>query len=359
MAGGSGEWQKVQRKKGRSRPRRWGGQGQQGNCVLDDAPDTRQLRERITAAMKELRIEDFWQVWRELLVNSLSSDPPAELGSGSSPSQDKESACSSHPKREGAVCAASELDCVCYGLGNFSSCVSSRYQLALLLLLLESLQVPPQRCCVYDPVFSAAETKVLQALGLTVLTENEEGKRLVYRPTLFYLIHCGKALYNNLLWRNWSTDSLPLLTIVGNSFCGIQESTLERVLKRDYTYIRDIMRACEETPLPCPPRLLDVFNNTVLLRFPPELLASLPSDTWADPPEPDYQHCPDLEIIQAAGALQGAGGGGGHPSTGFRGAPGPAPASGAPQHQPCCAVGHSAPLSQGYTSVGTGHGNQV
>nr|XP_015221701.1 PREDICTED: SRR1-like protein isoform X2 [Lepisosteus oculatus] len=326
MAGGSGEWQKVQRKKGRSRPRRWGGQGQQGNCVLDDAPDTRQLRERITAAMKELRIEDFWQVWRELLVNSLSSDPPAELGSGSSPSQDKESACSSHPKREGAVCAASELDCVCYGLGNFSSCVSSRYQLALLLLLLESLQ---------------------------------EGKRLVYRPTLFYLIHCGKALYNNLLWRNWSTDSLPLLTIVGNSFCGIQESTLERVLKRDYTYIRDIMRACEETPLPCPPRLLDVFNNTVLLRFPPELLASLPSDTWADPPEPDYQHCPDLEIIQAAGALQGAGGGGGHPSTGFRGAPGPAPASGAPQHQPCCAVGHSAPLSQGYTSVGTGHGNQV
>ncbi|MBN3311813.1 SRR1L protein, partial [Atractosteus spatula] len=323
MAGGSGEWREVQRKKGRSRPRRWGGQGQQGNCVLDDAPDTGQLLERITAAMKELRIEDFWQVWRELLVNSLASDPRAESGSGS-PSQDKESACSSRPEREGAVCAASELDCVCYGLGNFSSCVSSRYQLALLLLLLESLQVSPQRCCVYDPVFSAAETKVLQALGLTVLTENEEGKRLVCRPTLFYLIHCGKALYNNLLWRNWSTDSLPLLTIVGNSFCGIQESTLERVLQRDYTYIRDIVRACEETPLPCPPRFLDVFNNTVLLRFPPEPLGALPSDTWADPPEPDYQHCPDLEIIQAAGAH----------CRGQEGAVGiPALASGEPQHQ--------------------------
>lgn len=31
--------------------------------------------------------------------------------------------------------------CVCYGLGHFASCVSSRYQLAMLLLLLETLQV--------------------------------------------------------------------------------------------------------------------------------------------------------------------------------------------------------------------------
>lgn len=34
-----------------------------------------------------------------------------------------------------------QLDCVCYGLGSFSSCVSARYQLALLLLLLDAGQV--------------------------------------------------------------------------------------------------------------------------------------------------------------------------------------------------------------------------
>lgn len=33
------------------------------------------------------------------------------------------------------------MECVCYGLGNFSFCVSARYQLAMLLLLLEALQV--------------------------------------------------------------------------------------------------------------------------------------------------------------------------------------------------------------------------
>lgn len=33
------------------------------------------------------------------------------------------------------------IECVCYGLGNFSSSVSARYQLAMLLLLLDALQV--------------------------------------------------------------------------------------------------------------------------------------------------------------------------------------------------------------------------
>lgn len=51
----------------------------------------------------------------------------------------------------------------------------------------------------------------------------QEGKRAVCHPTLFYLMHCGKALYNNLLWKNWSPQILPKVTIIGNSFLGIQE----------------------------------------------------------------------------------------------------------------------------------------
>lgn len=34
-----------------------------------------------------------------------------------------------------------QLECVCYGLGSFSSSVSARYQLAMLLLLLDAGQV--------------------------------------------------------------------------------------------------------------------------------------------------------------------------------------------------------------------------
>lgn len=41
--------------------------------------------------------------------------------------------------------------------------------------------------------------------------------------TVFYMVHCGKALYNNLLWRNWSPAALSKLVIIGNSFRGIEE----------------------------------------------------------------------------------------------------------------------------------------
>ena len=42
-------------------------------------------------------------------------------------------------------------------------------------------------------------------------------------PTIFYMPHCGTALYNNLLWRNWSVDALSKVVIIGNSFGGLEE----------------------------------------------------------------------------------------------------------------------------------------
>uniref|UniRef100_A0A672IC97 SRR1 domain containing n=1 Tax=Salarias fasciatus TaxID=181472 RepID=A0A672IC97_SALFA len=188
-------------------------------------------------------------------------------------------------------------ECVCYGLGSFSSCVSARFQLALLLLLLEAGQVRGTDCSVYDPAFSSAERDVLRELGLTVLTENEEGKRVASKPTLFYLMHCGKALYNNLLWKNWSTQCLSMVIIIGNSFSGIRERTIDRELQRDYGYISKAVNFCEERRLPCPARLIDVFSDTSVISFPSCSLQGLPQSTWTDPPEPQYQHCSDLEII--------------------------------------------------------------
>ncbi|KAK7136341.1 hypothetical protein R3I94_014856 [Phoxinus phoxinus] len=231
----------------------------------------------MTNAMNELRGENVWMEWRDLLSKRLLSN-----ASGSS-------------DLSGDV---SLQHCVCYGLGNFASCVSARYQLAMLLLLLETLQIPVGSCSVYDPVFSASECDALKELGFTVLTENEEGKRPVYQPTLFYLMHCGKALYNNLLWRNWTPQTLQKIIIIGNRFDGIQERMLQREFERDYSFLSNVISVCDETPLPCAPRFMDVFNDTALIQFPLEKLNKLPESLWIEPSEPLYQHCQDLEIIQ-------------------------------------------------------------
>uniref|UniRef100_A0A4W2CNJ5 SRR1-like domain-containing protein n=1 Tax=Bos indicus x Bos taurus TaxID=30522 RepID=A0A4W2CNJ5_BOBOX len=189
--------------------------------------------------------------------------------------------------------------CVCYGVGKFASCIIARSQLAFLLLLLERCQIPRSHCCVYDPLFSRLEIAVLNALGVVVLGDNEEGKRSVCgEPTIFYMPHCGTALYNNLLWRNWSVDALSKVVIIGNSFGGLEERLLTRILHKHYPYVAKILTGLEELAFPQTPRYMDVFNDTSLHWFPVQKLTQLPTDTWAFREEPDYQDCEDLEIIR-------------------------------------------------------------
>ncbi|MCJ8735092.1 hypothetical protein PDJAM_G00242740 [Pangasius djambal] len=269
----SSEWQSVRRR----------GAARKGKLAQSEKPqahecvDRGQDRRRITEAINELRCEDFWPEWKEILSGCQAETVDETV--------------------EGTDCFT---ECVCYGLGNFSSCVSARYQLAMLLLLLDALQIPVGWCSLYDPVFTESECETLRELGFTVLTENEEGKRAVCHPTLFYLMHCGKALYNNLLWKNWSPQILPKVIVIGNSFLGIQERTLQRELERDYSFLSHVINVCEETSLPCSQRFLDVFNDTALIRFPPHKLRKLPESIWDEPSEPCYEHCQDLEIIQRA-----------------------------------------------------------
>lgn len=61
-------------------------------------------------------------------------------------------------------------------------------------------------------------------MALTARPSPQEGRRSVGgEPTVFYMPHCGTALYNNLLWGNWSVDALAKMLIIGNSFRGLEE----------------------------------------------------------------------------------------------------------------------------------------
>ncbi|XP_032371627.1 SRR1-like protein isoform X2 [Etheostoma spectabile] len=285
------EWQVARRRKGAARKSKPIQVSSHSSCCQEQL-DIGKTVKRIRDTVSELRSEEFCQLWKEQLLvagSAALSKPPENRDTEATTDQ-------LGNRRDGRQCP--QLECVCYGLGSFSSCVSARFQLAMLLLLLDAGQIPLRDCSVYDPMFSSGERDVLRELGLTVLTENEEGKHLVTKPTLFYLMHCGKALYNNLLWKNWSTKCLPLTIIIGNSFTGMMDRTIEREFKRDYSYITQAVSVCEEGQLPCPSRLIDIFSDTAVITFPTSNLNKLPQSTWAEPPEPKYQHCPDLEIIQ-------------------------------------------------------------
>lgn len=73
--------------------------------------------------------------------------------------------------------------------------------------------------------------------------------------------------------------------------------TIEKEFTRDYSYISKAVDFSVERKLACPSHLIDVFNDTAVITFPSNSLNGLPQSTWAESPEPQYPHSPDLEII--------------------------------------------------------------
>ncbi|XP_012997444.1 SRR1-like protein isoform X3 [Cavia porcellus] len=174
----------------------------------------------------------------------------------------------SHASSSGETLAPKtcHMKCVCYGIGNFATCITARIQLAFLLLFLDKCQ---------------------------------EGKRSVRGElTVFYMLHCGTALYNNLLWSNWSVDALSRMVIIGNSFKGLEERLLTRILQKNYPYIAKILEGLEEVEFPQTPEYMDTFNDTSVHWFPTQKLKRVPRDLWTFREEPDYEGCEDLEIIR-------------------------------------------------------------
>ncbi|XP_055462152.1 SRR1-like protein isoform X1 [Psammomys obesus] len=220
------------------RPRRYEGQarGPQAEPEADGEAVLRRLRE----AEEDLRISDFCSSALETVAECLRkqleqlqvlTEAFGRLCLDLSP----------YGSEEPLATSTFPVKCVCYGLGNFASCVTARTQLAFMLLFLEKCQIPRSHCWAYDPLFSQTEVSVLSSLGVTVLSENEEGKCSVQgQPTVFYMPHCGTALYNNLLWSNWSADALSRVLIIGNSFQGLQERLLTRILQENYPYIAKV-----------------------------------------------------------------------------------------------------------------------
>ncbi|CAH6778722.1 Srrd [Phodopus roborovskii] len=218
----------------RRRPRRdeRRARGPQAEPEADGEAVLRRLRE----AEEDLRNSDFCSSALETVTQCLGK----QLGQlqGLTEALGRLALSSSLGPEEPLATSTSPVTCVCYGLGNFATSVTARSQLAFMLLFLERCQIPRSHCQVYDPVFSRAEVAVLASLGLTVLSENEEGKRSIQgQPTVFYMPHCGTALYNNLLWSNWSVDALSRVVIIGNSLQCIEERLLTKILHKNYPYI--------------------------------------------------------------------------------------------------------------------------
>ena len=153
-----------------------------------------------------------------------------------------------------AAATTTVQEIVCYGIGNFIVSKSSHWhgplwQLAFALQLPAIVKKnfnPNHATCpmvYYDPLVTNLERTVLQQyFQINVLSNNEKGKRCTSKnnnnqqvsdsetssssatttattTTLFFMPHCPKGLYENVLWANWNQlQQNPLsICIIGNS----------------------------------------------------------------------------------------------------------------------------------------------
>jgi hypothetical protein len=143
---------------------------------------------------------------------------------------------------------------VCLCLGSLEE-NASVHQLALLILLLERLDIHHEKCLVFDPCHSSQENDILNFLGFTILQENDEAKIRVREMTLFYMPHGDYDLTNNLIGANH--DSLNLVAILGNNLswiCNSEHGVSPAAEKAK----------CSTTRAPCVQKVLDIVKETHL-----------------------------------------------------------------------------------------------
>ncbi len=162
-----------------------------------------------------------------------------------------------------------------YGLGSLENNINTRYQFALLLLIVEELKAcgcVVDSVEVYDPIFTNLDKALISKFNLKISNENDEARFCINNDgcSLFYMPHCGKALYNNLLYANWSYRALNSLCLIGNSFNTI--NSLEDSLSSKYKYLFASLTCASEIRLKNDCEHTNGFHDLTIIKFDSSLI---------------------------------------------------------------------------------------
>jgi hypothetical protein len=156
--------------------------------------------------------------------------------------------------------------------------------------------VDPTKCHVYDPVFNDNDRELVVRSGFLMIPCNEEGSRPVDSPTIFYMPHCGKLLYDNVLRSNWSSERLSKIIIIGNKFSHYKERLVRSQLEKEAPCLSRVLGYITEKALPTCFKHNDVFNDLAIHSF--TVPADIGQHFWNDVPQAIIDPN-DREIIRA------------------------------------------------------------
>lgn len=187
---------------------------------------------------------------------------------------------------------------VCYGLGSPAGSHGSRVQTALLLHLRALCNEPPLE--LYDPVFCDNDLQLFSSYCFSVIKENEECCRGVDELTLFFIPHGSWAMYNNLLWANWTPEKLRNVIILGNDFRRLEDIYTKKRFSETFKYLDRIITRnmfMAETLCPITDSNTELIS-TALATFPLTLLPPANDLVWELSPRPTYSNSDEQELVR-------------------------------------------------------------
>ncbi|KAI7854565.1 hypothetical protein BDC45DRAFT_535569 [Circinella umbellata] len=173
---------------------------------------------------------------------------------------------------------------ICYGIGSIQHSKNAQYQFILALLIRDILEDYVDKVSIYDPVMTELDKELSKSHNIHVIDINEDGKRTVSKPTLFYMPHCGRGLYSNTLSVNWDKQSLPNVIMIANRFDMYVGSQLERDLRRECPYLIPAVELVEYTSFPKEFDDNKVFNDLSIITFPKDKVNGTTDDFWNNVP---------------------------------------------------------------------------
>ncbi|XP_065184778.1 SRR1-like protein [Sycon ciliatum] len=231
-----------------------------------DEAELRACKSRLDIARDELRASKFMTGFQAKLDTLISIWTTAKL-LGTNPAPATGGGCDQDATK-GTEHEPGRIDVVCYGIGPFAQSLQARHQMGALMLLVKYLQDRHllQDRFLYDPVLQRGEADIVQELGFELIKVNEEGRRRVVRPTLFFMPHCGRSLYENVLASNWSCKQLHFVAIIGNEFSSYLHRMPTHVFRSETPHLAHGQSIVSELEI-LPGEFMESFNDSALHVF--------------------------------------------------------------------------------------------
>ncbi|OHT02205.1 SRR1-like protein-related protein [Tritrichomonas foetus] len=125
----------------------------------------------------------------------------------------------------------------CIGIGDLCKSSAARLQTALILKAAHSCSITD--LFYYDPVLCENCKNIITKLGFQCGQENPEGCYTFQEKVAFFMPHCPRFIYHNLLVTNWNPLLMKNMFIIGNSF-SMYEEKYRMFLQKTKTAVEDI-----------------------------------------------------------------------------------------------------------------------